>query len=72
MRGGVTRSSRCLLAFLGFLIQLPGVAAQGTSTPSGTSEPAPAYVDRVIENLPPQAAIDGEAYVIEDNPNLLI
>jgi hypothetical protein len=65
MRGGVTRSSRCLLAFLGFLIQLPGVAAQGTSTPSGTSEPAPAYVDRVIENLPPQAAIDGEAYVYD-------
>ncbi len=61
MTGGVTRPSRCLLVFLGLATPLIGVWAQGASGQATASAPA-AYVDRVIENLPPEPADDGEAY----------
>ena len=60
MRGGVTHPSRCLLALLAFATPLPGAWAQNAAPNANT--PAPAYVDRVIENLPPEPATEAEAY----------
>jgi hypothetical protein len=60
MRGGVTRPSRCLLAVLAFAIPLPAAWAQGAAPASNAASPT--YVDRVIENLPPEPAADTEAY----------
>ncbi len=60
MRGGVTRPSCCLLAFLAFATPLPGAWAQ--NAPSTTSPSTPTYVDRVIENLPPEPVAQTEAY----------
>ncbi len=60
MRGGVTRPFRCLLAFLAFATPLPGAWAQSATSPSSPS--APKYVDRVIENLPPEPVSETEAY----------
>jgi hypothetical protein len=54
MKRSVPRSIHCLLAILGVSAPLLTAWAQTT--------PAPAYVDRVIENLPPEPADDAEAY----------
>jgi hypothetical protein len=55
MRGLVPRPSHCLLALLG--AATPGMAAWAQDAPA-----TPAYVDRVIENLPPEPADDAEAH----------
>lgn len=60
MRGGVTRPSCSLLALLAFATPLPGAWAQNAAPDA--SAPAPAYVDRVIENLPPEPANETEDY----------
>ncbi len=62
MRGRVPRPAHCLLALLG--VSTPGLSAWAQSAPTppatnGTS--APAYVDRVIEGLPPEPTDDAEA-----------
>jgi hypothetical protein len=54
MRGG-TKSSRCLLVLLGAFG--PTLVAHGQATPA-----QPAYVDRVIEGLPPAPAEDDGGY----------
>jgi hypothetical protein len=55
MRGLVPRPSHCLLALLG--------AAPSWMAAWAQDAPAtPAYVDRVIENLPPEPADDAEAH----------
>lgn len=58
MRGQVPRSTRCLLAILGATAPLLTAWAQ---TAPATPAAAPAYVDRVIENLPPEPTDDAEA-----------
>lgn len=60
MRGGVTRPSCRLLALLAFATPLPGAWAQN-AVPNANA-PAPAYVDRVIENLPPEPTAEAETY----------
>lgn len=61
MSGPVPRPTRCLLAILGATASLLTAWAQ-TITPTTATTPAPAYVDRVIENLPPEPTDDTEAY----------
>ena len=60
MRGWVARPSRCQLAFVAFAIALP--AAWEKNALAQASAPTPPYVDRVIENLPPEPAAETEAY----------
>ncbi len=62
MRGQVPRSTRCLLAILGATAPLLTAWAQ---TAPATPAAAPAYVDRVIENLPPEPTDDAEAYAYD-------
>ena len=52
----------CLLAFLGFATQVDDVWAQRATAPMPPSE---TYVDRVIENLPPEPQEDGDAYAYD-------
>ena len=52
----------CLLAFLGFASQSGNVWAQGATAPNPSGE---IYVDRVIENLPPEPQEDGDAYAYD-------
>jgi hypothetical protein len=59
MTGPVSRPTRCLLAILG--ASAPLLAAWAQTTPAAPAT-APAYVDRVIENLPPEPTDDAEAY----------
>lgn len=59
MTGPVLRPTRCLLAILG--ASAPLLAAWAQTAPA-TPATAPAYVDRVIENLPPEPTDDAEAY----------
>jgi hypothetical protein len=61
MRGPVPRPTRCLLAILGATAPMLTTWAQ-TITSTAATAPAPAYVDRVIENLPPEPTDDAEAY----------
>lgn len=67
MMGGVTHPSRCLLAFLGLATPLLGAWAQSVPAPTTASEPASTYVDRVIENLPPEPAVEHEAYAYDSD-----
>ncbi|KRC10445.1 hypothetical protein ASE11_20725 [Hydrogenophaga sp. Root209] len=61
MTGLVPRPTRCLLAILG--VCAPLLTAWSQTTPATpAAAPAPAYVDRVIENLPPEPTDDAEAY----------
>ncbi|MDZ4125812.1 MAG: hypothetical protein U1E02_16785, partial [Hydrogenophaga sp.] len=54
----VTRPARCLLVIVGALAPLPFAWAQ--TAPPATA--VPAYVDRVIENLPPEATTNDTGY----------
>ena len=58
MTKGVTRPARCLLVIVGALAPLSFAWAQ--TAPPATA--VPAYVDRVIENLPPEATTDDTGY----------
>lgn len=73
MRGGVARPTRCLLVFLGFATPLMGVWAQNAPAPDSANAPATTYVDRVIENLPPEPLDDSDAYAYnrEGSPRFL-
>lgn len=59
MTGPVPRSTGCLLVILG--ASAPLLAARAQTAPAAPTT-APAYVDRVIENLPPEPTDDAEAY----------
>jgi hypothetical protein len=54
----VTRQTRCVLAIVG--ASAPLLAAWSQTAPPPPA--APAYVDRVIDNLPPEAPSDNEGY----------
>ena len=69
MTGGLPRPSRCLLARVAFLASLGAVTpltsawAQAAAELAPAQAPAAAYVDRVIDNLPPESEGEGDAYV---------
>jgi hypothetical protein len=73
MRGLATRSAHCLLALLGASTPWLGASAQNASPPATNGTSAPAYVDRVIEGLPPEPPEDAEAYAYdrEGSPRFL-
>jgi len=58
MRSRVAHPFRCVLAILG--ASAPLLAAWAQTAPAAT--PVPAYVDRVIENLPPEVTDDNGGY----------
>ncbi len=70
MRGSVPRPAHCLLLLLG--ASVPWLAAWAQQAPDADA-PAPAYVDRVIEGLPPEPAEDtgDQAYDREGWPRFL-
>lgn len=66
MRGRLPRASSCFLALLGFATPMLGALAQGTPAPqANASEPAPAYVDRVMDHLPPEPSDEPEPYAYD-------
>lgn len=60
MRGWVPRPGHCLLALLG--ATAPVLCAWAQTPPPSNGASAPAYVDRVIEGLPPEPVDDAQAY----------
>ena len=58
----VKRPQYCLLALLGFATLATDAWAQRATAPI---PPGETYVDRVIENLPPEPREDGDAYPYE-------
>ncbi len=66
MRGGVARSFSRGLALLGCAAPILGAWAQSAPPPqTAAGEPDPAYVDRVIANLPPEPADASESHAYE-------
>lgn len=62
MSAGLASPTRCVLVFLGASAPLLAVWAQAVSPTPTAPQPAPAYVDRVMENLAPEAQDEGDKY----------
>ena len=62
MTRGVTVPVRCLLVLLGASVPWLAAWAQAAPPVPASAPAAPAYVDRVIENLPPEAPADDGGY----------
>jgi SdrD B-like domain len=60
MSAGLARPTRCLLVLLGASLTPLFLWAQAAQSAATSPQPAPAYVDRVMENLPPEARDDGD------------
>ncbi len=60
MSAGLARRTRCLLVFLGASLTPLLSWAQAVQSAATAPQPAPAYVDRVMESLPPEALDDSD------------